>query len=235
MAAAAVLAVVAGSMSRAAAATSIPHDQVSRLSGSVSADQARFLPLLEVMDGCQPYAAVQDDGSFSGGLSDTGSETGGCKGNGTGQAIVRSLCEESGVCAHMYALYFPKDQGMANGVAVPAVGHRFEFENAVVWVKDGVIAAVSFSQHSGYEIKNAADVTINGTTVSVQYGTGGDTTHSFRPGNGGSPMPAPVSMESVTAAAHGTLNQPTTFGGIDFPERDDIFATKIDKARPSWL
>ncbi|HEY6798956.1 MAG TPA: NPP1 family protein [Kineosporiaceae bacterium] len=40
-----------------------------------------------------------------------------------------------------------KDQKMLGGVAVPGVGHRFEFENVVVWVKSGVIAAVSFSHH----------------------------------------------------------------------------------------
>ncbi|HEY6795789.1 MAG TPA: NPP1 family protein [Kineosporiaceae bacterium] len=235
MAVAATIAGVAASATWATAA-SIPHDHISRLTGTVSPDQARFLPLLEVKNGCQPYAAVQDDGSSSGGLNDRGSESGGCRGNETGQVIVRSQCESSGICAHMYALFFPKDQGIVGGVAVPGVGHRYEFENVVVWVKGGAIAAVSFSHHRGYDIRTAADVTIRGTAVSVQYDTGGDTTHSLRPGDGGgSPMPAPVSLESVSAAARATLNDPTTFGGIDFPEREDMFATKLSKARPSWL
>jgi hypothetical protein len=231
-----VLGAVVGPVSWAMAAGSLAHDAVARLSGSVNAAEARFLPVLEVVDGCQPYAAVQDDGSYSGGIEATGSETGACKGNGSGQTIVRSRCEDSGICAYMYALYFPKDQGMVNGVATPGVGHRHEWENVVVWVRDEAVVAVSFSQHSGYEIKAVDQVTLRGSTVSVQYGTGGDTTHSFRPSSGGgSPMPSPVSLDSITSAARSTFNVPDTWGGIDYPGRDDNFVAKLTKARPAWL
>ena len=231
-----VMGAVVGPVSWAMAAGSLSHDAVARLSGSVNADEARFLPDLEVVNGCQPYAAVQDDGSYSAGIKATGSETGACMGNGSGQTIVRSRCEDSGICAYMYALYFPKDQGMVAGVATPGVGHRHEWENVVVWVRDGAVAAVSFSQHHGYEIKPVDQVTMRGSAVSVQYGTGGDTTHSFRPGSGGgSPMPSSVSLESITSAARSTFNVPDTWGEIDFPERNDNFATKLAKARPAWL
>jgi hypothetical protein len=94
----AVVAVVVGPMARSAAAGSIGHDEVARLSGSVNADQAKFLPLLEIADGCQPYAGVRDDGSYNGGLNDTGSESGGCEGNGSGQAGtgLAGHCHQSG-------------------------------------------------------------------------------------------------------------------------------------------
>lgn len=230
----AVGAVVASPITWAAAANPIDHDEVARLSGSVDADQATFLPLLKVVRGCQPYAAVQDDGSYSGGLKNSGGESSGCQNNGSGQTIVRTQCGE-GVCAHMYALYFPKDQGTVLDIAVPVVGHRHEWENVVVWVKDGAVAAVSFSQHSGYAVKRPGDVVLKGTNVSVQYDADGGT-HIFRPGSGdGNLMPAPVSFESVTTAARNTLNDRETFGEIDFPERDDNFAAKLDAARPSWL
>lgn len=226
---------VVGPTSWAAAAEAVPHDEVSRLSGSVNADQSRFLPLLDVENGCQPYAAVQDDGSYNGGLNDSGSEAGACRGNGSGQAVVRTQCDAE-VCAHMYALYFPKDQGMVGGVATPGAGHRHEWENVVVWTKGGVLAAVAFSQHSGYEIRKPDELTVKGDGASVRYGTLGSVTHSFGPGDGGgSPMPSPVSWESITDEARNTLNTPDTFGGIDFPARDDMFAGKLAKARPSWL
>jgi Necrosis inducing protein (NPP1) len=232
----AVVAAVASTIGSAAAASSIPHDSVSRLSGSVAGDEAKYLPLLQLENGCAPYAAVQDDGSYSGGLNDTGSEDAGCKGNGTGQAIVRSQCDADGLCAHMYALYFPKDQGVLGGVATPGVGHRHEWENVVVWVKNGSVAAVSFSRHSGYDVRKPEEVTLAGTSVIAKYGRQSSGTHSFWPGtDGGTPFPAPVSFDSVTPAAHETLNNPSTFGGIDFPERDDMFARKLGKARPSWL
>lgn len=229
-------ALLAAPIGWALAADAAGHDAISRLSGSLNRDDSTFLPLFTVVNGCHPYAAVQDDGSYTGGLSATGSETGSCQGNGTGQAIVRSRCEASGLCAHMYALYFPKDQGMAGGVPVPDLGHRHEWENLVVWSKDGAVVAASFSQHSGYEILRVDDLVMNGNTVSVHYQTGGSPTHSFYPGDGGgSPMPAAVSVDTVSAAARTTLNDPRTWGGIDFPERDDNFATKLAKARPSWL
>jgi Necrosis inducing protein (NPP1) len=234
----AVTAAIASSIGSAAAATSIAHDSVTRLTGSVTGDEAKYLPLLQIENGCAPYSAVQDDGSYSGGLNNSGGEDAGCKGNGTGQAIVRSQCDAAGLCAHMYALYFPKDQGMAGGVAIQGVGHRHEYENVVVWVKNGSMAAVSFSHHSGYDVRKPEEVTMVGTSVIAKYGRQAIGTHSFEPGDGGGggePFPAPVSFDSVTKAAHDTLNDPSTFGGIDFPERDDIFATKLGEAHPSWL
>lgn len=227
---------VIGQIAGAAVAAELPHDQVQRMTGSVTVDQALFLPTLRIANGCQPYAAVQDDGFASGGLQATGSESGGCGDGSKGQTVVRSQCEDGGLCAHMYALYFPKDQGMVGGVPTRGVGHRHEWENVVVWAKGGAVEAVSFSQHSGYAIKKAGEVVLAGRSVSVEYGTAGAPTHSFAAGNGGGVrVPAPVSLGSVPAAARATLNTPDTFGGIDFPARDDLFEAKLAAARPSWL
>jgi hypothetical protein len=125
---------------------------------------------------------------------------------------------------------------MVAGVATPVIGHRYEWENVVVWVENGEVIAASFSRHSGYEILRASEIVMSGTAVSVAYGSRDDQTHSFWPGSGsGSPMPAPVSLASVTDAARATFNSPGTWGGIDFPERNDNFETKLTKARPSWL
>jgi hypothetical protein len=227
---------VIGQIAWAAAAGELPHDQVRPMTGSVTADQATFLPTLRIVNGCQPYPAVQDDGSYSGGLEDTGSESGGCRDSSKGQTVVRSQCEDDGLCAHLYALYFPKDQGMIGDAPTPEVGHRHEWENVVVWVQDGAVEAVSFSQHGGYSVKKPGEIELTGTSVTVEYSTGGATTHSFSPGSGsGIRMPAPVSLESVPTAARDTLNTPDTFGGSDFPARDDLFEAKLAAARPSWL
>ena len=225
-----------GPMAWAAADGPLPHDAISRLSGSANADQVAFLPFLEVVDGCQPYSAVQDDGSYSGGLKNSGSEAGACKDDRSGQAVVRTRCDAAGVCAHLYALYFPKDQGMLGSVATPGLGHRHEWENVVVWVEERVVVAVSFSQHGGYEVREPDEIVMRGTSVSAEYGTGGGLTHSFRPGRGvGSAMPSPVSWESITFAARRTLNSPEIFDAADFQARDDNFDTNLAKARPSWL
>ncbi|KAF5602900.1 NPP1 domain protein [Fusarium subglutinans] len=77
--------------------------------GSIGAAIDRWQPLLHIADGCQPYTAVDTNGTVSGGLLDSGSKTGGCKETTKGQTYARAAMH-NGKLAIMYAWYWPEDQ-----------------------------------------------------------------------------------------------------------------------------
>lgn len=62
-----------------------------------------------------------------------------------------------------YEHYFQKDVALQHATG-DFSGHRHEWENIVIWVKDGdnMPSYVSASQHDSYETKAAGDVRFQG-------------------------------------------------------------------------
>lgn len=73
------------------------------------------------------------------------------------------------ICAR-YEHYFEKDVGLEH-VGGVASGHRHEWENIVVFVKDGQDKAsyIAASQHDGYETKEASQVRFQGIFSSPSF------------------------------------------------------------------
>ncbi|MEV6866000.1 NPP1 family protein [Streptosporangium subroseum] len=145
----------------------------------------KFQPAMDYdTDGCYPTPAVGMAGDLNAGLKTTGAANGSCRDASdlvNTNMYARSRCNANGWCAHMYGLYFQKDQSS------PGAGHRHDLEHMVVWVKDDKVEYVSVSQHSGYETVAAEYVNFDdrgGTTAAthpkVVYHKDGPSTHCFR-------------------------------------------------------
>jgi hypothetical protein len=134
-------------------------------------------------DSCLPDAAIDVWGKQNGGLNTSGTITGGCRHEGfmeLSNTYHRYVCKEqndSNYCAHVYALYFQKDQ--ANHV-VDAIGHRHDFEFAVVWTLNGQPTHASTSAHGKLSTYQWKDVPKNGNHPKVVYHKEGTLTHAFR-------------------------------------------------------
>lgn len=128
----------------------------------------KFQPVLDYdTDSCYNVPAIDANGNLDKGLDNTyTTNTGdGCRTASyldNQNVYSRTRCN-NGWCAYMYEHYFQKDVGLEH-VAGVASGHRYEWENVVVWVQDGQDSPsyVAVSQHDGYETKSASDVRFQG-------------------------------------------------------------------------
>jgi hypothetical protein len=128
----------------------------------------KFQPVLDYdTDSCYNVPAIDINGNLDKGLSNTYT-CNTCDGCRTAAYLdnqnvySRSHCN-NGWCAIMYEHYFQKDVGLQH-VAGVASGHRYEWENIVVWVQDGqsMPSYIAVSQHDGYQTKKASDVRFQG-------------------------------------------------------------------------
>ncbi|KAI0133809.1 necrosis inducing protein-domain-containing protein [Xylariales sp. AK1849] len=150
-----------------------------------------FQPVLDYdTDSCYNVPAIDVNGNLDKGLSNTyTTNTGdGCRTASyldNQNVYARTRCNH-GWCAHMYEHYFQKDVGLQH-VAGVASGHRYEWENVVVWVKNGQDhpSYIAVSQHDGYQVKAAKDVRFQDHHAKVVYNKAGAGTHDFRFANAG--------------------------------------------------
>ncbi|EPQ27597.1 uncharacterized protein PFL1_04735 [Pseudozyma flocculosa PF-1] len=177
----ATLALAAASL--VSAANEINHDQVQsfpQINPTSASDRVaiRFNPSLHVGNGCYPYAAVQANGDWSGGLAPTGAPSAACKDQTKpGQVYVRSKWYR-GKWAIVYSWYFPKD------VVSSGIGHRHDWEGAIVWIDNPAAAnpkilGASASAHGhwrNYVPVPGADR--DGDTVKIQYSAEGINSHA---------------------------------------------------------
>ncbi|KAK6078030.1 necrosis inducing protein [Seiridium cupressi] len=199
-------------LSAAVSANAIPSHMLKRDSDTPpqalpqSADQydLQFQPVLDYdTDSCYNVPAIDANGNLDKGLSNTytTNTADGCRTPSyldNQNVYARTRCN-NGWCARMYEHYFQKDVGLEN-VAGVASGHRYEWENVVVWTQDGQDhpSFVAVSQHDGYQVKSASDIRFQGTMVrnrvltflsdhhpKVVYNKAGSGTHDFRFANEG--------------------------------------------------
>ncbi|MFJ8113710.1 NPP1 family protein [Streptomyces sp. NPDC096132] len=220
--------------------------------GAGAPTQEMFQPLFDYdSDSCFPAAAVDASGRLNGGLNNSGSITGGCRTNHLGKANTysRSKCDKgTGWCGIVYTLYFEKDQGNA----VLDIGHRHEWEAAVVWYKNGDQwpSYVSTSAHGNYTTKRFNDVERVGKRFKVVYHKEGDLgTHSFRFakvgeraeawGDGGWDRPALAPYDTLWSKYRTAFNAlaDSDWGQANFPlqDKNDRFRNTLNKAKPSGI
>ncbi|KAF2711872.1 25 kDa protein elicitor [Pleomassaria siparia CBS 279.74] len=107
----------------------------------------RYKPFLKVVNGCVPFPVVNANGDTGGGLKPTGSAESGCS-SSPGQIYARAA-NYNGLYAIMYSWYMPKDSPS------DGLGHRHDWENAIVWLsdlsEDAELRGVAISAHGDYD------------------------------------------------------------------------------------
>nr|WP_202919462.1 NPP1 family protein [Saccharothrix deserti] len=189
-------------------------------------------------DGCYPTPAVGRNGVVAPGLNPSGAVDGNCRDRSdldNTNSYVRSKCNHRW-CAHMYALYFEKDQASPLGG-----GHRHDFEHVVVWVAQGRARYVSVSAHGAYTTKASDQAEWSGTHARVVYHKG--VTHSFRfaesgerPENhyGAWQYPTLVDWNGFPPGIRQKLVS-TDFGEATLGIKDGTFARELTKAKPARI
>ncbi|MFT4045374.1 MAG: NPP1 family protein [Solimonas sp.] len=133
-------------------------------------------------DGCYPSAAISRTGEQNGGLSPTGALGGSCRSSTfltTSNTYHRYVCQTSdgsSYCGHLYALYFLKDQLVANVKS----GHRHDFEYVIVWTTDGTITHASYSTHGNVSTSAIGDLETESGHVKAVYHKDGVGSHCMR-------------------------------------------------------
>ncbi|KAL5596504.1 hypothetical protein BROUX41_006730 [Berkeleyomyces rouxiae] len=220
------------------------HDQIVALGELVPDDNVgkayrQFQPFLRIDSGCFPYPAVDSDGNIGGGLKKGGSPEGKCRGS-EGQLYVRSTWYK-GYYAIMYAWYMPKDQGTGR---LALIGHRHEWENAIVWIDnmdsyEPKILGISASKHSTYNKYNArpaANIFPQGNDrPQIKYYRdvaffGTHATNIDDAGKDGKEQ-VMVQWEMLPPAAREALEN-ASFGDANCPIKDGRFLGQLEKAFP---
>ncbi|KAG5945781.1 hypothetical protein E4U60_004874 [Claviceps pazoutovae] len=169
---------------------SIKHHVPKALPQSTSSDAMHYQPVLDYSThSCYNVPAIDAQGNVAAGLESSYQTnlSGGCRKKKhlyNQNVYVRSRCN-NGWCAYMYEHYFEKDVGLQH-VAGVGSGHRHEWENAVVVVKngEGFPRLVAASAHDGYIRRmprmHVRRVRFQGAHVKLVYHKDGAGTHAFR-------------------------------------------------------
>lgn len=211
---------------------------------NAEAADAKWQPAFDYdTDGCYPTPAIGVDGSIAEGLNNSGALNGNCRDQSdldNTNSYARSTCN-NGWCAHLYDLYFEKDQ------VVPgwdAFGHRHDIEHVVVWVNQERDQAeyVSTSAHGDYDTRPSSEVPWEGTHAKVVYHKDGAGTHAFRHATGNDEPPENhygvwqypdlVSWERFPEGIRDALVS-ADFGSASLAISDGAFRDNLDKAKPA--
>ncbi|CAI5723492.1 unnamed protein product [Hyaloperonospora brassicae] len=191
----------------------------------------KFKPELHITDGCASYPFVNAAGEISGGLDNTGSPNGMCKGSGYGSQVYGRSDWYNNKWAIMFVYYFPKDSPSS------LIGRRHGFEQAIVWLENpatsNVVMAVSLSE--GHEFSKTVGPDskfLNGTSVKLSYEKlGGKGTHGLKltetPGDS---LPL-IMWEQLTPEARDAVNAFES-DGDKVPFSETQFAKELEKAWP---
>lgn len=218
-------------------------DPPSALSAAATVADSTWMPALDYdTDGCYSTSAIGPDGTLNPGLRPTGALNGACRDAAdlaNTNTYVRARCNTNGWCAHLYGLYFEKDQAVPGPFAIG--GHRHDWEHTVVWVYENQVRYVSVSAHGEYLTYPAAAVAFEGTHPKVVYHKDGIGTHALRlagrdeqPENhrGSWQYPPPVSWDLFPPGVRDILTG-ADFGSATLAIRDGIFEQNLDRARPA--
>lgn len=125
----------------------------------------------------------------------------------------------------MYSWYMPKDSPSSG------LGHRHDWENAVVWLSSestsATVTGMSVSQHGGYSTSSSG--TFSDDSPLVGYISYWPANHQciFTSTQGGQqPL---IAWESLTTAARTALTD-TDFGSANVPFKDANFASNLADA-----
>lgn len=142
----------------------------------------RYHPIFDYDgDGCLPAAAISRWGEANPGLRTSGSITGSCRESNwydlsnTYHRFARALSGGSEYQAHVFEMYFEKDQ-----IFHGCCGHRHDVEAVLMYFKDGVPVAVGASAHGDFDWKSWADAPKEDDHPKIVYHKDGIRTHAFR-------------------------------------------------------
>lgn len=223
-----------------------------------TSDAKKWAPRFDYdTDGCYPSVGIGRNGQANGGLKPTGSIGGGCRDNSdlaNSNTNHRSTCVNNGsiqYCAHMYALYFEKDQAIDNAWFDDVFSHRHDWEYVIVWLTNNNLTHISYSKHRGAVTAAKSDYAYDDAQqqhVRIVYHKDGASTHVFRPGG------AQELAENATGAWHtptlaswqlmqgdvGTTNadlqylfNSTSFDKANTPFNDGNFINKLNSSLPT--
>ncbi|HWM07361.1 MAG TPA: NPP1 family protein [Actinophytocola sp.] len=215
----------------------------SALPASAAEPDRRWQPAFDYDgDGCYPTPAIGPNGTLNPGLNPSGSLNGNCHDQSdldNTNSYVRTKCN-NGWCAHLYDLYFEKDQAVAG---VDPFGHRHDIEHVVVWVSQDQAQYVSVSAHGDYSTFPRAQVAWEGTHAKVVYHKDGASTHCFRLASASEPpenhygtwqYPALVGWDNFPAGIRDTLTG-ADFGAASLAIKDSAFAHNLNQAKPAGI
>ncbi|MFT4248107.1 MAG: NPP1 family protein [Pseudomonas sp.] len=214
-------------------------------------DASSIAPVFDFdSDGCYPSAAISRGGVQNGGLKPTGSLGGGCRSStflATSNTYHRYACQTSGgntYCAHMYMLYFLKDQLVANIES----GHRHDFEYAIVWTTNGTITHASYSDHADVTTSAIDALDTEDGHVKLVYHKDGVSTHCMRFADSGDTIaenaygswvtPTIVSWHEMTGDSVSNATLRSDFNTYDYGDanvefNDSRFLAQLLKNPPS--
>jgi hypothetical protein len=238
---------VSATVAALAMAVAIPFvafaEPPSALPASALEADNRFQPAFDYDgDGCYPTPAIGQDGTLNPGLKNSGALNGNCHDESdldNTNAYVRSKCDNDW-CAHLYDLYFEKDQAVAG---VDCCGHRHDIEHVVIWVNQDQVKFVSTSAHGDFSTKPSSGVAFEGTHAKIVYHKDGGLTHAFRlasadeaPENhkGAWQLPALVGFDNFPAGIRDTLVK-ADFGSASLGIKDGAFESNLEKAKPEGI
>ncbi|WP_245642110.1 glycosyl hydrolase family 18 protein [Nonomuraea candida] len=210
---------------------------------NASEENLKYQPAMDYdEDGCYASVAIGNNMAVAEGLSLGGALNGNCRDESdlhNSNMYARSRCN-NGWCAHMYALYFQKDQTTQPGCSV--CGHTHDWEHIVVWVKDDKVEWVSASAHGNYDIKPASEVEfVDGTHPKIVYHKDGGSTHAFRFADAQQPLnnhlgiwhfPDLISWNGYPSPGHRDALTSHRWGSATLEIRDDKFPGGLEKAIP---
>jgi hypothetical protein len=215
----------------------------TKLPANADAAERQWQPAYDYdTDGCYPTPAIGPDGTLNGGLKPTGALNGQCRDqidldNTNGYA--RAKCD-GGWCAYAYALYFEKDQVVANIQS----GHRHDWEHVVVWVQDGQAHFVATSAHGDFTVHPTDTVRWEGTHPKIVYHKDGVGSHAFRLANTNDEpaenhhhvwqYPTLVGWNGYPAGVRDKLSN-ADFGSANFDLKDSRFSAMLEEAKPAGI
>ncbi|KAL8341614.1 hypothetical protein RB598_003510 [Gaeumannomyces tritici] len=220
------------------------RDVLTPLPGRASELENKYQPYTDFdKDGCYYTAAVGADGKKNGGLN---------AGQGVPPNCLRAQCRDNnrlennnlysrsrcnnGWCAVMYEYYFEKDQIVCGIYGVAA--HKHDWENVVVFVKDGNVKRVAPSCHGKYD-KATNSPPLKDGRPKVVYHKDGGSTHCWRIANDKDDAIENYTGEWFLGQLVGWDNWPNVglrntamedFGGPRAKLRDEAFADNLKKA-----
>ena len=171
----------------ASAASNVDLDRLDEAASQDAIDLAPVFLFTRV--GCLPSPAISNTGVQNGGLKASGSQTGGCQrpaqlmptdSKSGSNTYYRKQCVAEGAsnyCAHMYALYFMKDQ-TNQGIG----GHRHEWEYSIIWTTNGAMTHGAHSYQNTVKLSEASNLTLGGANNKhpiFVYDQIGKTTHAM--------------------------------------------------------
>ncbi|SHF00327.1 NPP1 family protein [Vibrio gazogenes] len=226
-------------------------DDFSKLDQALpaSTDAYSIAPVFDFdTDGCLPSAGISRTGQQNGGLKPSGGLTSGCRDSNflnLSNTYHRYACKINGsdqYCAHFYALYFLKDQ-ILNGIQS---GHRHDWENVVIWTKNGTVTHGSYSAHGNLTTRSVSELDTNGKHIKFVYHKDGLLTHAFRFSKTGEVAENPygyfVTPDIVSwytmygdQVSNDTLRNQLNrydYGSANVPVKDGSFLSNLNRGKP---